>query len=317
MRADRLVSLVLLLQTRGKMTAQALAEELEVSRRTILRDIDALSFAGVPIYAEGGHGGGIALDENYRTTLTGLQESEILTLMISGNTQNLQDVGLANAAETSVLKLLASLPQAHQPSVEHMRQRILIDPDWWWHETQPMPHWEKLQRAVYEDWCIQITYKNYRDEIVQRILEPYSLVTKSSFWYLVARREGEFRTYRVTRILDLEIIDQHFTRLPEFDLPTHWRRYLQEFGQNFRLYEFTIHLAPQHLGFIRQVAAGRHQVLDETTAEGWLVIKLKLDSLDFARMLVVGLGQDVWVAEPLELREAIVQTARDVLRKNT
>ncbi len=316
MRADRLVSLVLLLQTRGKMTAQALAAELEVSRRTILRDIDALSFAGVPIYAEGGHGGGIALDENYRTTLTGLQESEILTLMISGSTQNLQDVGLANAAETSVLKLLASLPQAHQPSVEHMRQRILIDPDWWWHETQPMPHWEKLQHAVYEDWCIQVTYKNYRDEVVERTLEPYSLVTKSSFWYLVARRAGEFRTYRVTRIQDLEILDQHFTRLPDFDLPTHWRSYLQDFGQNFRLYEFTIHLAPQHLGFIRQIAAGRHQVLDETTAEGWLIIKFKLDSLDFARMLVVGLGKDVWVAKPRELREIVIQTAVDVLDKN-
>jgi len=130
MRADRLLAIMMLLQTRGKMTAQRLAERLEVSRRTILRDIDALSAAGVPVYAEGGHGGGIALDENYRTALAGLQEREARTLFVGNNAQVLSQIGLGDAAESTMLKLLAVLPAAHQPSVEHMRQRILIDPAW-------------------------------------------------------------------------------------------------------------------------------------------------------------------------------------------
>ena len=131
MRADRLLTLVLLLQTRGRQTAQTLAAELGVSRRTILRDVEALSLAGIPVYAEGGHGGGIALDERYRTTLTGLGESEIRSLFIASNTSLLADVGLAEAAERSLLKLTASLPERYQPSVEHIRQRIYIDPVWW------------------------------------------------------------------------------------------------------------------------------------------------------------------------------------------
>src|SRR3982751_115398 len=112
MRADRLLSLVMLLQTRGKMTTQNLAEEMAVSRRTILRDIDALSVAGIPVYTDGGHGGGVALDENYRVTLTGLKESEIRSLFISNNNQLLKDVGLGDAAESSLLKLSAALPSA-------------------------------------------------------------------------------------------------------------------------------------------------------------------------------------------------------------
>jgi predicted DNA-binding transcriptional regulator YafY len=198
MRADRLLEIVLLLQNRGKMTAQTLATELEVSRRTILRDIDALSFAGIPIYAEGGHGGGIALDENYRTSLTGLREIEAFTLFINSNTKLLGDIGLGHAAETTFLKLFASLPAAHKPTVESMRQRFLIDPDWWWHETQPSPNWDQLEQAVYEDRYIQVHYEKFSGEIVERTLQPYSLVAKSSLWYLIAKRDDDFRIYRVS-----------------------------------------------------------------------------------------------------------------------
>jgi predicted DNA-binding transcriptional regulator YafY len=151
MRADRLLTMILLLQTRGKMTARALAERLEVSQRTILRDIDALSAAGVPIYADGGHGGGIALDENYRTTLAGLQEREIRTLFINDNGTLLREVGLGEATDSTRLKLLATLPTAHQSSVENIRQRILIDPTWWWRDAQSLAWWDQLQEAVYAD----------------------------------------------------------------------------------------------------------------------------------------------------------------------
>src|SRR5512145_2028347 len=141
MRADRLITLIMRLQTRGKVTAQTLAAELGVSRRTILRDVEALSAAGIPIYTEGGHGGGIALDENYRLSLTGLKESEVHSLFISGNNQLLNDIGLGEAAENTLLKLFAALPALHRPSVDHIRQRIHIDPLWWWQDAEPLPFW--------------------------------------------------------------------------------------------------------------------------------------------------------------------------------
>ncbi len=149
MRADRLVAIVLLLQTQKKLTAQALAARLEVSPRTILRDVEALSIAGIPIYTNGGREGGIALDENYRVTLTGLKETELHTFFISSNVQLLKDIGLGNAAENALLKLSAAVPIQHQPSLEFMRQCIYIDPLWWWHESEPLLLGE-IQQAVYE-----------------------------------------------------------------------------------------------------------------------------------------------------------------------
>src|SRR5262245_47693068 len=141
MRADRLLSIMMLLQNRGKTTAQTLAREMGVSRRTILRDIDALSFAGIPIYAEGGHGGGIALDENYRLSLTGLKEAEVRALFVSNDSRLLSDIGLGQAAESTLPKLFAMLPELHKQAVERIRQRVHIDPLWWWHEEQPRPFW--------------------------------------------------------------------------------------------------------------------------------------------------------------------------------
>ncbi|MCB0117028.1 MAG: HTH domain-containing protein, partial [Caldilineaceae bacterium] len=133
MRADRLLAIVMLLQRRGKMTAAELADELEVSRRTILRDVEALSISGVPLYAEGGHGGGIALDEDYQTTLTGLSKAEVRALFVTGNRALLAEVGLGDAAIQMQRKLSAALPAQHQPVADHIQQRIYIDPLWWWH----------------------------------------------------------------------------------------------------------------------------------------------------------------------------------------
>ena len=187
MRADRLLSIIMLLQTRGRLTTQRLAEELGVSRRTILRDVDALSLVGVPIYSEGGHGGGIALDENYRTTLTGLQDREVRTLFVANHAPALDEIGLGEAAKSTLLKLLAVLPTSQRPSVEYIRQRILIDSAWWWRDAQPPPFWDQLQQAVYDDRCIQAVYERHDGETIERVLEPYSLIAKSSVWYLLAQ----------------------------------------------------------------------------------------------------------------------------------
>src|SRR5687768_7159381 len=186
MRADRLLTIILLLQTRGKMTAKALAEELGVSRRTILRDINALSFSGIPVYSEGGHGGGISLIEEYRTTFTGLNKFEVQTLFVAHNQHALRDVGLGDVAERLLMKLLATLPKVHHSTDDHIRQRLMIDPTWWWHDNATSPFWDDLQQAVYEDRLIEASYENFDGNVTERVLAPYSLICKSSLWYLLA-----------------------------------------------------------------------------------------------------------------------------------
>lgn len=310
MRADRLLSLMLVLQTRGKHTAQALAGELGVSRRTILRDVEALSLAGIPIYSEGGHGGGIALDEQYRTTLTGLHTPEVQSLFVTSNSTALNEVGLGDAGDRLLLKLLAALPAAHRPTVDHIRQRLMIDPAWWWRDTQTPPFWDDLQRAVYEDHPIDALYENYNGEISHRALEPYSLVNKSSLWYLIARRDGEFRTYRVSRFHQLTVQPHTFTRRPDFDLPTYWNEHLQDFIDSFSEYKITLRVHPERVKFVQWLTPGRWQVVGDTDSDGWQTLQVVMDSPQLAKMLVFGLGTYGQVIDPPDLAESVRADAR-------
>jgi predicted DNA-binding transcriptional regulator YafY len=313
MRADRLLSLVILLQTRGKMTAQTLAEELGVSRRTILRDVDALSFAGIPIYAEGGHGGGMALDENYRLTLTGLKEAEVRALFLSSNASLLQDIGLGEAAESTLLKLVAVLPAPHQPSVDSLRQRILIDPVWWWHDLQPLPFWDELQQAVYEDRCIRVSYETYDGEVTERMLEPYSLVAKASLWYLIARREGELRTYRVSRLKQVTLLDAHFQRDPDFDLPAYWHDHIQGFLATLTEYAFTLRIDSRHMASAKWYTPGHTEILEPPGDDGWLTARLWVESEAQAVQFVLTMGKSATIVEPDSLREKVVQAVRELV----
>lgn len=317
MRADRLLALMLLLQTRGKLTAKVLAEELGVSRRTILRDVDALSLAGVPIFAEGGHDGGIALDEQYRTTLTGLHTPEVQTLYIASNAAVLRDVGLGEAAERLLLKLLAALPAVHQPTVDHIRQRLMIDAAWWWRDAQPPPFWDDLQLAVYEDRRIETIYERYDGHVVERVLEPYSLVSKSSLWYLVAQREGDLRTYRVARFHRVRLLPERFMRRPDFDLQTYWQEHLQEFIESFSEYRCTLRIHPERVAFVKWLAPGRWEAVGAPDNAGWITLRLMLDSALMAKMLVFGLGSFAEVLDPPELPEAVLADARSLMQQHT
>ncbi len=317
MRADRLLALMLLLQTRGPMTAARLARELEVSRRTILRDVYALSVAGVPVRADGGRGGGISLDEGYRTTLTGMKPEEAATLFLGGNEAILKAVGLGDAARGSLLKLLAVLPPSGRASVDHLRGRILIDPAWWWSEAHDPPCWADLQRAVHEDRLIRVSYEQRAGGAVTRTLEPYSLVSKSSVWYLLARRAGVLRTYRVSRLRSLKLLDRRFRRPADFDLPAYWREHAQEFRSTLSGYAFTLRIRPDRLGFIQWLAAGRYEALEAPgeRPEGWRTIRLHLETLELAKMLAFGLWPEAVVVEPAELRNALVSAAAGIARE--
>ncbi|MCB9135205.1 MAG: WYL domain-containing protein [Anaerolineales bacterium] len=313
MRADRLLSLILLLQNRGKMTTKRLAEELGVSRRTILRDIDALSFSGIPVYCEGGHGGGVALDEQYRTSLTGLNTLEVQSLFITSNQRALQDVGLGDAAERLAMKLLAALPKTQHSTADHIRQRLMIDPTWWWNDSTNPPFWDDLQRAVYEDRLIKTTYENYNGEIAKRTLAPYSLICKSSLWYLLAEKEGELRNYRVSRFHSVEVLDQSFSRRADFDLPTYWQAQLQSFVASFSEYQCTVRVHPERVPFVKWLMPGRWEILGEADESGWETMRLAMDSDILAKMLVFGLAGYVQVISPDELRDGVITQAQDII----
>lgn len=315
MRADRLLSIILLLQTRGKMTAKALAEEMEVSRRTILRDINALSFSGVPVYSEGGHGGGVALAEEYRTTLTGLNTLEVQSLFVAHNNEALRDVGLGDAGERLILKLLAALPQTHHSTADHIRQRLMIDPTWWWHETSISPFWEEIQQAVYEDRMIKAQYENDDGDITERTLAPYSLICKSSVWYLLAERDGDLRTYRVDRFHSMQLLDGSFTRRPDFDLPAYWREHTQKLEKFLSGYHCTLRVHPDRISFIKRLMPGRWEMDADAEDGGWKTISLSMDSDLLARMLIFGLSGFVEILEPCELKKAVEAQARDILKQ--
>jgi predicted DNA-binding transcriptional regulator YafY len=316
MRADRLLSLMLLLQNRGKMLTATLARELGVSRRTILRDIDALSGAGVPIWAEGGHGGGVALDEQYRTSLTGLNEPEIRALFLGGNSSISGDLGLADAAASGRRKLDAALPQSLQPAVEFFRQRVLVDPDWWWHEAQPRQILTSLQDAVLSDRPVSTRYESWDGKIAERVLEPYGLVAKSSFWYLVARREAGFRTYRVSRFHTVEVLTGKFQRDLDFDLEAYWQEHLDQFMASFSDYTCILEVPETRLKFLTSLAPGRCQALGPGSMAGWIRVRIGIDSRELACMLVFGLGTEVLILEPADLAQAVSQAAAKVLAQH-
>lgn len=312
MRADRLISIMLLLQARGKLTAQALATQLEVSTRTIQRDINAMSAAGIPIYADSGHGGGFSLDPGYRVSLTGLKEAEVRALFVSSSTHLLRDLGLGEAAENVQLKLSAALPRPHEQLVEQMRQRFHIDPVWWY-GPRSVPCLAELKQAVETDRRVQVRYEHRDGEVVERLLEPYGLVAKSSIWYLVAMRQGEIRVYRVGRFQQVTVLEERFERASEFDLVSYWEDHCTLFRSRLVPFTFRLLVRNDHLTFVRSHLPGTFEIVASTNRDGWVTMRCETETLAAAKMFVLGLGAAAAVLEPAELHEAVLAQARAVL----
>lgn len=315
MRADRLLSIMLILQAQGKTTTYELAKTLEVSRRTILRDVEALNIVGVPVHADAGHGGGVYLDEHYRISLTGLNETEVRALFVSTQTGPLQDIGLGRAAEDTLLKLFAALPSLHRHEAERMQQRIHLDPAGWWHKGETLRHLETLKSAVFEDYCIQVCYERGDGTVVERILEPYGLVAKASTWYLIACREEELRTYRVSRFVAVDILPARFERDTNFHLGQYWQIHASEFVANLPGFAFTLRINVSKLPFLKLYTSERYTVR-EFSADV-LMVDVRLSSLEEARMVVLGLGADAEIIEPDILREAVLLQAQQMVAKIT
>lgn len=227
MRADRLISLLMLLQTRGRLTAQELAQRLEVSERTIYRDLEALSSAGIPVYTERGPGGGISLVDGYQTRLTGLTAAEAQALFLLGMAGPLSDLGLDRALSDALLKLSAALPVGQREDAQRLHERIHMDSTWWYYSRETLPQLSLLQEAVCHDSTILLSYLNEHDNACQRLLNPYGLVSKAGIWFLVAvqAQSGEQHILRVSRIQSIEYSGASFTRSHDFDLAATWHDY--------------------------------------------------------------------------------------------
>ncbi|RFC75533.1 WYL domain-containing protein [Streptomyces sp. AcE210] len=316
MRAARLIKMVLLLQSRPSMTAGELARELEVSERTVTRDAQALSEAGVPVYADRGRAGGYRLIGGYRTRLTGLARGEAEALFLSGVPGALREMGLEDAASAARLKVSAALLPSLRDASRTAAQRFHLDAPAWFKEPRTPELLPAVADAVWDDRVVRARYR--RDEAeVERELEPYGLVLKAGVWYLCARVAGggTRRVYRIDRFTGVEAGEERFVRDEEFDLPGFWEERAEQFARSILRAEVVLRLSPAGLRQLPHttepvsVRAARESA-GEPDEEGWVTVTLPVESEDVAYGQLFALGPEAEVLAPAGLRERFAEAAR-------
>jgi predicted DNA-binding transcriptional regulator YafY len=306
-RAARIVQLLLLLQTRGRLTAAQLAEELQVSVRTIYRDVDALHAAGVPLYGEAGHAGGYRLVEGYRTRLTGLTENEADSLFLTGLPGPAQELGLGAEVAAAWLKLTASLPPELRDRATRIQQRFHLDAPSWYAEPDDTPALAAAADAVWRERRIHIHYHRWREPTdVERTLDPYGLVVKAGRWYLVAA-SARISTYRVSQIQSLTVLDEGFQRPAGFDLSAFWQSYLDDFDARRHSDTATIRISPE-------LQARLADAVEPADPHGWVTATVPIENLNHAQRTFLGFGADVEVLSPPALRAGITAAVTALAR---
>jgi len=313
MRADRLLSILLVLQVNKRMTARALAERLEVSERTILRDMEALGAAGVPITAERGTGGGWGLLQEYRSDLTGLNAAETRTLFLIRSSRLLADLGMSRAADAALIKLLASLPARSRRDVEYTRERLHVDGAGWYQSGEAFPLLPALQEAVWRERQVRLDYQRADGTAGERLVNPLGLVAKGSVWYLVAGTEAGLRSYRVSRVRAARVTDAACIRPPGFDLAAFWEQSVAELKAGVPRYPATLRVAPALLARMRRSRTPRVEREDEPDEQGWVTLSVAFEVEDEACDFVLRLGTGVEVMEPAVLRTRVRQIAESIV----
>lgn len=310
MRADRLLSILMLLQTRRAVTARELAERLEVSVRTIHRDMEALAVAGVPVYAERGTGGGWRLPDGYRTDLTGMTGAEALSLFLPGSAGQLAALGLSEASEAARRKLLASLPEPSRRAAEFARSRLHIDGAGWYGREEAAPLLRPLQEAVWAERKIRLAYGRADDGVVERVIDPLGLVAAGTVWYFVGAVDGEPRSYRVSRAVAVELLDEPAVRPDRFELAAYWERSKRDFLARVPRYPAVLEADPAAMARLRR-APYLDVAAEERTADGRVRAAVLYQSLESACELLLGLGPLVRVLEPEALRKRVALWAAE------
>ena len=305
MRADRLLSILLQLQLHGRLTSGELAKRLEVSMRTIHRDMEALGAAGVPVVAVRGVGGGWSLMNGYRTNLTGLSDPEVQSLFVTKPARLLADLHLEKASDAALVKLLTVLPAVARHNAELARQRIYIDVSGWNRSSEQVPHLPLLQNAVWRDRKVRMLYGD--DHASERLLDPLGLVAKGSVWYLVAQIDGSIRSYRVSRVKEATMLDETFARPASFDLARFWEESSTRFKDRLPRFTVVIRAATPAVDWLRTMI--RFGAIDEVIGDR---VSMHFDAEEVATTVLLGMGDQIEVLEPQSLREAIVATARRI-----
>lgn len=310
MRADRLISIVLLLQANGRMTAETLASRLEVSQRTILRDMDALSTAGVPVVAERGTGGGWRLIDGYETKLTGLTPAEIRSLFLARPPALLAELGLKEAADAAWLKLRAALPVGVREQAEFVHQRLLVDSRGWRDSAEPLTSLPVILEALWSGRRIKFLYEKSDGESSEREVDPLGVVARANRWYLVATRGDEQRTYRVSRIRNAEILAERGNRPKDFDLAAYWETSTNRFREHLPRYDATFLVSHAILPWVCYRSS---RVVEKVPVGDLVRVSLRFDALEEARQFALAGGAELEVVAPQELREQVIATARAVI----
>jgi predicted DNA-binding transcriptional regulator YafY len=315
MRASRLLSILMLLQLRERLTADALAEEFEVSVRTIYRDIDKLAEAGVPVYADRGPGGGFRLVDGYRTRLTGLAADEAEALFMIGLPGPAAALGMGTAAANAGRKMLASLPRSSGDTAGRMSARFHLDPVEWYRDDEPPPHLPAIARAVLDQTMLEMTYDSWRG-VRERVVQPLGLVLKAGAWYLVARSDEVARIYKVENILRHTVRETTFERPPGFELASWWTAETARFETELRTGMAQLQATPLGLKRLSQLGAFAQRATkaaEPADHDGWSRLSLPIETIDHAALMLLGIGPEIRVLEPetlrLRLRELAVAVA--------
>ncbi|MFI9817087.1 helix-turn-helix transcriptional regulator [Saccharothrix variisporea] len=321
MRASRLLSLVLLLQDRGLLSANALARELGVTARTVYRDVEALSAAGVPIYAEPGPTGGYRLLDGYRTRLTGLTAQEAESLFLTGLPQPAAELGLGAQVAAAELKLMAALPTAYREASTRIRHRFHLDTPGWYRKPDDVPHLLTIAEALWQDRAVEVEYRRWSPEpgVVTRRLHPLGLVLKAGVWYLVAAKDDQPRTYRISSIENARHLPDTFTRPDGFALADYWREQVERYESAHETEVAVVRLSPRGATALADVLGPRAADLATRTLSapdptGWRTAEVPLEDIAHATAGLLRLGADVQVLAPAALVAHVAETVHAMAR---
>ncbi len=327
MRASRLLSLLMLLQTRGRQSAPALARALEVSVRTVYRDIDQLSAAGVPVWGDRGRSGGFQLREGWRTQLTGLTVPEARAIFMAGLPGPAAELGLGEAMATAQLKLLAALPSDWQADAQQVANRFHLDAVDWFRSATPPPQLKTVAEAVWLSRRLALRYESWQ-RTSERIVEPLGLVLKAGTWYMAARRApqragerpGEARVYRLAAIESLSALPETFERPARFDLAAWWAEATRHFEAGVYRAQARLRVTERGLqrllGFSPQVAEAALASARPSEREGWVELQVPIESVDHAAQEMLRLGSEAEVLAPIALRRGLAARARAIAALN-
>jgi predicted DNA-binding transcriptional regulator YafY len=319
MRASRLLSILLMLQTRGRLTAESLAATFEVSVRTVYRDIEQLGAAGVPVYADRGPGGGFQLLDGFRTKLTGLTEHEAESLFLSGLPGPATQLGLADQLLSAQLKLTAALPERSRAGAQKIAQRFHLDPVDWFRSPDQARLLPALADAVWTETAIDISYRRGTTTATRR-LHPLGLVLKAGTWYVVADRGDQRRTYRVSNIQALAATAERFIRPRDFDLVRFWTESSRAYEVGLYRDQAVLRASPRALQRLDRlgatVADAARESAEAPDKNGWVRITIPIESVEQAAIDLLPLGTEAEILKPRELRRRLAATARAMAKLN-